>query len=112
MRFTQQTVEDLLISWQTLSSETRDRLVGDVLFPLEYSKKNPPRFSANVKNDTDTDKLLLKLSELSIGPIKIETLPRSTLSVVHCDNVVVPSMPAHKAIGFIGYCIAKISDEA
>ncbi len=107
MKFIQKTVEDSLISWQNLSSEARDRLVGDVLFPLEYSKNNPPRFSANIKNDTDTDKLLLKLRGLDIGEIKTETLPRSTLSVVRCGDGVIPIMPEHKAIAFIGYCAAK-----
>ncbi len=110
MRFIQETVKDSLISWQNLSGDARDRLVGDVLFPLEYSEKSPPRFSANVKNDTDTDKLTLKLKELGFT-IKIETLPRSTLSIVHCDDGIIPPMPEHKAIAFIGYCVAKISDE-
>lgn len=106
MKFTQQMVGDLLTGWQNLSSIDRDWPIRTTLFPNDYSRKEPPRFSQNIKNDADTEKLLSKLMELGLPPIKINSLPRSCLSVVCCGNVVVPPMPYHKAIGFIGYCVA------
>lgn len=106
MIFTQQTAEDLLTIWQELDILSRDKFIGDVLFPLEYSEKNPPRFSQNLKNDIDTNKLALKIGEFGLGPLNSESLPRSSLSSTRCGNVIISPMPAHKAIAFVGYCLA------
>lgn len=108
MKFTQEMVRDLLTGWQNSKSEVRDKLVGDALFPQEYSENNPPRFSQNVLCGEDTEKLLLKLTDFGLTTIVVESLPRSTLCVTRCGDVVIPPMPSHKGIAFIGYCMAKL----
>lgn len=110
MKFTQQTVRDLLNGWQNLSNEVRDTIIGDTLFPHEYSKYNPPRFSANAIDNVDTDKLIEKLNDLGFAATKTKKLPRSSLSVTCCGDVSLPPMPEHKALGFIGYCAAILKE--
>ncbi len=111
MKFTQKTVEDLLTGWQNSSNLTRDLVVVKAFYSEEYSKDNPPRFSQNVSDKAETDKLISKINELGYCKIVEHPLPRSTLCIVKCGDVAIPPMPYHKAIAFIVYCAAILSDE-
>ena len=110
MTITQESVNCTLTAWQNLASSVRDKIVFDALFTHDEDESTP-MFSDNIKDNADTDSLISKLDILGVDKVTIERAPRSSLSIVKCGNVVIPLMPAHKAIGYIGYLVAISQDE-
>ena len=96
--------------WQNLSSASRDKIVFDALFDHDIDESTP-MFSDNIKDNAATSDLIAKLAEKGFDNIVVEKAPRSILSVVRVGNITLPVMPAHKAVGYIGYLIAVSQSE-
>lgn len=105
MNFIQNDIDKLFKEWCLLTVLTRDLVVYRTLF--DKNAVDAPMFSANIKNSVYTTDLLAKLKELGLPALTVQQLPRSTLSIISGADYILPQMPYHKAIAFLGYAIAQ-----
>lgn len=109
MNITQQAVDANLERWKNLGASDRDKIVYDALF-VGLAVAISPMFSHNVPNVTATKLLVDRLAKIGVAGIITESLPRSSLSIISWNGVVLPQMPVHKGLAYLAYLVALLEE--